>query len=60
MPFIGDEFRRVEVGFMLAAGLLLALLFVIYRHPHERLEDLPTSGSPEELEVRLATLDENT
>jgi O-antigen/teichoic acid export membrane protein len=60
VPIVGDEFRRVELGFALAAGLLLALLFAIYRRPHERLEDVPTSGSPEELEVRLATLDENT
>jgi len=60
LPFVGNEFRRVELGFTLAAGLLLALLFAIYRRPQERAEDVPTSGSPEELEVRLATLDENT
>jgi O-antigen/teichoic acid export membrane protein len=59
LPAIGDEFRRVEVGFVLAAGLLLALLFAIYRRPHERAEDVPAVGSAEELEVRLATLDEN-
>ncbi len=59
LPLVGDEFRRVEVGFTLAAGVLLALLYVIYRHPHERAEDVPEVGSPEELEVRLASLDEN-
>ncbi|HXV05672.1 MAG TPA: hypothetical protein VFP23_07220 [Solirubrobacterales bacterium] len=59
LPIVGDEFRRVEVGFVLAAGLLLALLYAIYRRPHERAEDVPETGSPEELEVRLATLDEN-
>lgn len=59
LPIVGDEFRRVEVGFVLAAGLLLTLLYAIYRRPHERAEDVPETGSPEELEVRLATLDEN-
>lgn len=59
LPLVGDEFRRVEAGFVLAAGLLLALLYTIYRRPHERTEDVPQAGSAEELEVRLATLDEN-
>jgi O-antigen/teichoic acid export membrane protein len=55
---IADEFRRVEVGFTLTAGLLLGLLFVIYRRPHERVEDVPQVGSTEELETRLAAVDE--
>lgn len=59
LPLVGDEFRRVELGFVLAAGLLLALLYAIYRRPRERAEDVPDAGSPEELEVQLATLDEN-
>ncbi|HEY8083104.1 MAG TPA: hypothetical protein VIE64_06045 [Solirubrobacterales bacterium] len=59
VPLVGDEFRRVEIGFTLAAGVLLSLLYLIYRHPHERAEDVPASGSPEELEVRLAAIDEN-
>jgi O-antigen/teichoic acid export membrane protein len=59
LPLVGDEFRRVEVGFALAAGLLLALLFLIYRNPHERVEDVPEAGSAEELEVQLAAVDEN-
>jgi O-antigen/teichoic acid export membrane protein len=57
MP-IGDEFRRVEIGFALAAGLLLGLLYAIYRRPHERLEDVPGTGSAEELETKLAAVDE--
>ena len=60
LPLIGDEFRRVELGFTVAAGLLLALLYVAYRNPHERVEDVPEAGSAEELEVRLAAVDENT
>ncbi len=55
---IGDEFRRVEIGFALAAGVLLGLLYAIYRRPHERLEDVPAVGSVEELETQLAAADE--
>jgi len=60
LPIVGDEFRRVEIGFALAAGVLLALLYAIYRRPHERAEDVPREGSGEELEVQLAAIDENT
>jgi O-antigen/teichoic acid export membrane protein len=60
VPLVGDEFRRVEIGFTLAAAALLAMLYLIYRNPHERAEDVPAPGSPEELELRLAAVDENT
>jgi O-antigen/teichoic acid export membrane protein len=60
VPLVSGEFRRVEIGFTLAAGLLLCLLYLIYRRPHERAEDVPAPGSPEELELRLAAVDENT
>lgn len=59
LPLVGDEFRRVEIGFTLTAGILCALLYFLYRHPHERAEDVPEAGSPEELEARLASIDEN-
>jgi O-antigen/teichoic acid export membrane protein len=59
MPLISDEFRRIEIGFALTAGILFALLYLIYRRPHERPEDVPEAGSPEELEARLAAIDEN-
>jgi O-antigen/teichoic acid export membrane protein len=59
VPLIGDEFRRVELGFVLAAGVLLSLLYYVYRRPHERAEDIPAPGSTEELEFRLATIDDN-
>jgi O-antigen/teichoic acid export membrane protein len=55
---VGDEFRRVEIGFALSAGLLLSALYAIYRRPHERTEDIPLAGSDEELEARLAAVDE--
>jgi O-antigen/teichoic acid export membrane protein len=59
VPLVGDEFRRVEIGFALTAGILFALLYLVYRRPHERPEDVPTPGSAEELEARLASIDEN-
>jgi len=59
VPLVGNEFRRVEIGFLLAAAVLFSLLYVVYRHPHGRAEDIPQPGSGEELEARLATLDEN-
>lgn len=59
VPLVGNEFRRVEIGFALTAGVLFALLFLIYRRPHERTEDIPGAGSPEELEAQLAAIDES-
>jgi O-antigen/teichoic acid export membrane protein len=59
VPLVSNEFRRVEFGFLLAAGVLFALLYYVYRRPHERAEDVPEPGSPEELEARLAMIDEN-
>jgi O-antigen/teichoic acid export membrane protein len=59
VPLVADEFRRVEIGFALTAGVLFALLYLIYRRPRERAEDVPEPGSPEELETRLAAIDEN-
>jgi len=53
-----DEFRRVEVGFAGAAALLCALLYLLYRHPSPRPEDVVAPGSPEEIEARLAAADE--
>ncbi len=59
VPLVSNEFRRVEFGFLLAAGVLFALLYYVYRRPHERAGDVPEPGSPEELEARLAMIDEN-
>jgi O-antigen/teichoic acid export membrane protein len=58
LPIVSDTYRRVEIGFLLAAGVLLALLYYVYRRPKERPEDEVEPGSPEELEARLAALDE--
>jgi O-antigen/teichoic acid export membrane protein len=59
LPIVSDEFRRVEIGFALTAGVLFALLYLVYRRPHGRPEDIPREGSTEELELRLASIDEN-
>jgi heme/copper-type cytochrome/quinol oxidase subunit 3 len=59
VPLVSDEFRRVEIGFALTAGVLFGLLYLVYRRPHERAEDVPDAGSPQELEARLAAIDEN-
>ncbi len=58
VPLVSNEFRRVEVGFVLAAGVLFSLLYYVYSHPRERAEDVPMPGSPEELEARLASIEE--
>jgi O-antigen/teichoic acid export membrane protein len=60
VPLVSDEFRRVELGFLLAAGALFSLLYYVYRRPREHVEDIPAPGSPEELELRLAAIDDNT
>lgn len=59
IPLVSNEFRRIEIGFALTAGILFGLLYLVYRNPHERAEDVPEAGSPEELEARLAAIDEN-
>jgi O-antigen/teichoic acid export membrane protein len=59
VPLVSNEFRRVEIGFLLAAGVLFSLLYYVYRRPHERAEDVPAPGSSEELEARLAMIDES-
>jgi len=58
LPVVADEFRRVEVGFSAAAMILCGLLYVLYRRPHARAEDVVRPDSPQELEARLASADE--
>jgi O-antigen/teichoic acid export membrane protein len=57
-PMIGDEFRRIEIGFTATAAALLTMLYLIYRRPVARPEDVPDPGSPEELEGLIAAADE--
>ncbi|HVV89300.1 MAG TPA: lipopolysaccharide biosynthesis protein [Solirubrobacterales bacterium] len=60
VPIVAEEQRRVEVGFLLAAAVLFMLLGWAYAHPKEsHPEDVPQPGSPEEVEARLAAIDES-
>jgi O-antigen/teichoic acid export membrane protein len=60
LPIVSNEQRRVELGFLIAAAVLFFLLLWVYRNPHtDHPEDVPTPGSGEELEARLAVIDEN-
>jgi O-antigen/teichoic acid export membrane protein len=58
VPLVSNEYRRVEFGFLISAGVLFALLYWVYRRPHAHAGDTPTPGSGEELEARLAIIDE--
>jgi O-antigen/teichoic acid export membrane protein len=60
LPIVENEFRRVEIGFALTAGVLFVLLYLVYRRPHGRAEDIPREGSAEAIEARIAQIDENT
>ncbi|MGH2952865.1 MAG: lipopolysaccharide biosynthesis protein [Solirubrobacterales bacterium] len=53
-----EVFRRVEVAFAATAVVLCGLLYLLYRQPHPRREDLVEPGSPMELEAQLAAADE--
>lgn len=53
-----DELLRVETGYTGSAALLASLLYLLYRRPHPHPGDVPTPGSPAELEARLAAADE--
>ena len=58
LPFISNGNLRVEIGFSLTALILLASLYLIYRSPRGIEEDLPLEGTPEQIETRLAGLEE--
>jgi O-antigen/teichoic acid export membrane protein len=60
LPIVGDEFTRVEVGYLGAAAVLCALLYWVYRQPHPRAADRPEPGSGEEVELQLAAADEGS
>lgn len=58
VPLIENGALRVEIGFSLTALILLASLFLIYRRPREIETDLPLEGTPEQIETKLAGLEE--
>ena len=53
-----SPFRSVELGFTLAAGMLAALLYLVYATSPGRAEEPVEPGSGAELEATLATIDE--
>ena len=58
VPIIGDEFLRVEIGYLAAAALLCASLYVLHRRPVVAGGLRP--GSTEEMELQLAAADEGS
>ncbi len=59
LPIVSNVQRRVELGFLLAAAVLFVLLWWVYTHPKlGHPEDVPQPGSGEEIEARLAAMDE--
>ena len=58
VPLVEDPFRRTEIGFTVAAAVLLAALYVIYRRPSSGDDDVPREGSTHELELQLMRADE--
>ena len=59
LPWI-EPVTRVEVGFTVTAATLCGLLYLVYRRPVERAEDVIDPGSTRELEAQLAAADEGT
>ena len=53
-----NPFRTVEIGFTVCAAALSGLLYLLYRKPHPIPEDEVAPGSAQELEARLAAVDE--
>ena len=58
VPIVGNDFHRVEIGYLGAAALLCSLLYWLYRQPLERTERPIEPGSAEEMELQLASADE--
>jgi hypothetical protein len=55
-----EEVREVEVAFLVTAGLLSTLLYLVYRRPVSGEQRRMAPGSTEELEAILAAADEGT
>jgi O-antigen/teichoic acid export membrane protein len=58
VPIVGNDFHRVEVGYLGAATLLFSLLYWLYRQPLTVREERVRPGSTEEMELQLASADE--
>jgi O-antigen/teichoic acid export membrane protein len=53
-----SPFRSVELGFTLSAGMLAALLYLVYATSPGEVEEPVEPGSSAEIEATLATIDE--
>ena len=53
-----SPFRTVELGFTLSAGLLSALLYLVYATSPAEVDEPVEPGSSAELDATLATIDE--
>lgn len=60
IPLIQNGNLRVEIGFTLTALILLLSLVLIYRKPRGIEADLPLEGTSEQIETKLAGLEEGT
>ena len=58
VPIVPSDVTRVVVGYFGAATLLCSLLYWLYRQPMRPLEARVEPGSPEEVELQLASADE--
>ena len=58
VPIVSDDVTRVVVGYLGAAALLCSLLYWLYCQPLEPREMRVRPGSPEEMELQLASADE--
>ena len=58
VPIVSSEVTRVVVGYLGAAALLCSLLYWLYSQPLLRREERVEPGSPEEVELQLASADE--
>ena len=58
VPIVPSEVTRVVVGYLGAAALLCSLLYWLYSQPLLRREERVEPGSPEEVELQLASADE--
>jgi O-antigen/teichoic acid export membrane protein len=58
VPIVPSEVTRVVVGYLGAAALLCSLLYWLYSQPLLRREERIEPGSPEEVELQLASADE--
>lgn len=60
LPVMADVQLRVEVGYLVAAALLCAALWLIYRSPRPEKGHEVEPNSPEETELQLAAADEGS